>query len=217
MKKKIIFVLILFLLIVVISLTFKEQLLLAVGNFLIVKDDLHPVDVIHVIAGEDYRTYYAIHLYQEGYTKFLFFTGGWCEYHKMYHGEHARQIAVASGVPLDAIFVDDAHVTSTYSETVRLKAWMDLRPVPIHSVIVVSDPFHMRRARWTYRRILGGKVEILMAPVPFDQTPYQPRWWENVESKKYVKDEYLKFIYYLARYQFSWGRMRSWLVSLDTY
>jgi uncharacterized SAM-binding protein YcdF (DUF218 family) len=216
MRRKLTIVLVVLFLFVLCVLVFKQKLLLAVGNFLIIKDDLHPVDVIHVIAGEDYRTYYAIQLYQEGYAKFLFFTGGWCEIHKMYHGEHAQQLALANSVPSEAIIFDDSHVTSTYSETLRLKAWMDQSPVPIQSVIVVSDPFHMRRSRWTYRHVLGKKVEILMAPVPFIRTPYQPRWWENWQSKKYVKDEYLKFFYYIARYQLSWGRLREWLVSFDT-
>src|SRR6185369_3491184 len=57
---------------------FREQWLIAIGNFLIVDDKLHPADVIHVIAGDDYRTDYAIQLYKQGYAKTIFFTGGWC-------------------------------------------------------------------------------------------------------------------------------------------
>ena len=53
-----------------------EQWLLLIGDFLIVQDSLQPATVIHVIAGEDYRTDYAIQLYKEGYGKTLFFTGG---------------------------------------------------------------------------------------------------------------------------------------------
>ena len=53
-----------------------ERIFLAVGDFLVVRDKLEPADIIHVIAGEDYRTDYAIHLYQQGYGRLLFFTGG---------------------------------------------------------------------------------------------------------------------------------------------
>jgi len=37
-----------------------------IGDFLVVEDDLRPADVIHIIAGDDYRTDYAIQLYQQG-------------------------------------------------------------------------------------------------------------------------------------------------------
>jgi uncharacterized SAM-binding protein YcdF (DUF218 family) len=195
---------------------FRENLLLAVSKFLIIESKLHPADVIHVIAGDDYRTDYAIGLYQQGYAEYIFFTGGDCKQHGYKHGEHGEQVALARGIPQEAIAYDDSFVTSTYSETVRLKVWMEHSSVPIQSVIVVSDPFHMRRSQWTYRRVLGRKVEILMAPVPFERTPYRPRWWEDPRSKQYVKDEYLKFFYYIARYQLSWGRLKEYLASLDT-
>jgi hypothetical protein len=52
---------------------FSEQCLFRVGDFLIVQDALHPGEVIHVIAGEDYRTDYAIQLYRQGYEKTRFF------------------------------------------------------------------------------------------------------------------------------------------------
>jgi uncharacterized SAM-binding protein YcdF (DUF218 family) len=195
---------------------FHEKILLAVGDFLIIEDELRPAGVIHVIAGEDYRTEHAIQLYQQGYAKYLFFSGGWCKTHGYYHGEHGKELALAQGVPNEAIAYDDTPVTSTYSETVRLKAWMDQSPVPIRSVIVVSDPFHMRRSQWTARRVLGREGEVLMSPVPMERTPYQRHWWEDIQSKRYVKEEYQKFFYYIARYQLSWGRLQEWLASLDT-
>ena len=38
---------------------FRERWLALIGDFLVVPDTLKPADVIHVIAGEDYRTDYA--------------------------------------------------------------------------------------------------------------------------------------------------------------
>jgi uncharacterized SAM-binding protein YcdF (DUF218 family) len=194
---------------------FHKPLLLSIGDFLIIEDDLHPTAVIHVIAGEDYRTEYAIQLYKQGYGETLFFTGGWCTFHNYYHGQHAHELSLAQGDPLDAIAFDDSTVTSTYSEAERLKEWISHRPTSIRSVIVVSDPFHMRRARWAYKRVLGGDIEVQMAPVPINKTPYQEKWWEDTQSNRYVKEEYQKFIYYVAKYQLSWGPIKDWLVSLD--
>jgi uncharacterized SAM-binding protein YcdF (DUF218 family) len=194
----------------------RKPILLAIGDFLVVRDNLRPADVIHVIAGPDDRTDYAIQLYQQGYGDKIFFTGGWCSFHLLYHGERGRLRALDQGVPPDAIAIDESDVTSTYSEAVRLKEFIAQSEPPIQSVIVVSDPYHMRRARWTYRRVLGEQVSIQMAPIPFELSSYQRRWWTDDKSRRYVKDEYLKMAYYYARYQFSWGPVREWLASLDT-
>jgi uncharacterized SAM-binding protein YcdF (DUF218 family) len=100
-------------------------------------------------------------------------------------------------------------------EAERLKEWIAQQPHTVRSVIVASDPFHMRRAQWAYRRVLGQDIEVQMAPVPFEQTPFEKAWWKNLESRKYVRDEYQKYMYYLLRYRFSSGMFHTWLTSLD--
>ncbi len=195
---------------------FREHWLMLIGNFLAVEDALRPADVIHVIAGEDYRTEYAIQLYKNGYGKTLFFTGGWCEIHHYSHGEHAKGMSLAQGVPPAAIAFDDSGVTSTYMEAERLKEWVARSPYPVQSIIVVSDPFHMRRVRWTYRRVFGEQIQVRMAPVPFQLTPYQRTWWKDPGSRQNVREEYSKLVYYLFRYEYSWGAVKDWLASFDT-
>jgi uncharacterized SAM-binding protein YcdF (DUF218 family) len=204
-----------FVLLILLLTLFHEHWLSGIGNFLIVEDTLHPADVIHVIAGEDYRTEYALQLYEQGLGRTLFFTGGWCEIHHYKHGEHAQELSLGAGVPPEAIASDDSEVTSTYMEVERLKEWIQRSPSPIRSVIVVSDPFHMRRARWTYAKVLGDQIQLQMAPVPFDRTPYQRTWWKDRESRNNVREEYSKFVYYLFRYQYSKGLFKEWLVSLE--
>ena len=200
----------------IILVLFREQWLMLIGDFLVIQDTLHPADVIHVIAGEDYRTDYGIRLYEQGFGKTLFYTGGWCEIHLYRHGEHAKERSLVQGVPMDAIVIDDSKVMSTYMEAERLKEWIAQNPYPVRSVIVVSDPFHMRRARWTYQKVLGDGITIQMAPVPFDMTPYQRPWWRDAQSRLNVREEYSKLLYYLIRYQYSWGSFRDWLASFDT-
>ena len=64
-------------------------------------------------------------------------------------------------------------------EAEKLKGWISHSSTPIYSVIVVSDPFHMRRARWIYNKVLGKDIKIQMVPVPFDLTPHQRAWWRD--------------------------------------
>ncbi len=124
--------------------------------------------------------------------------------------------SLAAAVPLQAIAFDDLSVTSTYMEAERLKEWIDRSPRPIRSVIVVSDPFHMRRASWIYRWVLGDKIRVQMAPVPFERTPFQRAWWKDPGSRAYVRDEYKKLAYNLVRYRLSTGKFQAWLASFDT-
>jgi uncharacterized SAM-binding protein YcdF (DUF218 family) len=193
----------------------RNPIALSIGGFLVIQDDLQPADIIHIIAGEDNRTGYAIQLYRQGYGKQLFFTGGWCNVHNYYHGQHGRAVALQQEVPEEATALDDTQVTSTYEEASRLQQFIARSQTPIRSVIVVSDPYHMRRARWAYQRVLGDEIRVQMAPVPFEQTPHQRRWWMDEASRQYVRDEYVKMAYYLARYQLSWGPVREWLALFD--
>jgi uncharacterized SAM-binding protein YcdF (DUF218 family) len=203
----------------------RRPILMAIGDFLVIQDELHPAQVIHVIGGPDDRTDYAIQLYKQGYGERIFFTGGWCTFHNYYHGRHGRERALEQGVPPEAIAIDDSQVTSTYAEVLLLKEFIartnDIRPV--RSVIVVSAPYHMRRARWTGRRVLGRQMDIQMAPVPrinsvrLGLPPYQRDWWTDPTSRQHVKREYLKIAYYYARYQFARGPVRKWLASFDRF
>jgi uncharacterized SAM-binding protein YcdF (DUF218 family) len=180
---------------------FRERILFAISDFLIVQDALHCADVIYVIAGPDHRTDYAIHLYKLEYGKRIFFIGGRCRDHHYNHGEHSKKRALEQGIPLEAIVTDDSQVTSSYSEIVRLKEFIEKSPKAISSILAVSDPQHMRCARWAYRQVLGKYFQITMAPVPFDLSPHQEGWWEDRKSKGVVEEEYLKLVYYIARYQ----------------
>jgi uncharacterized SAM-binding protein YcdF (DUF218 family) len=219
MRNKVMSVLIISVILIVLGGTLflnKDKILYAIGDHLIINNELQPADVIHVIAGDDYRTEYAIQLYKQGYAKNLFFTGGFCKFHGYLHGEHGQQLAIKEGIPPEVIAFDDSSVISTFDEAVILKAWMDQNSETVSSIIVVSDPFHMRRARWTYRKILGKDAKISMAPVPFEQTVnLQRMWWTDESSRSYVKEEYVKLIYYALRYQLSWGKFKEWLAAFD--
>jgi len=193
----------------------REPVMLAIGDYLVIQDELKPADLIHVIAGPDDRTDYAIQLHRQGYGKQIFFTGGWCSYHGYRHGEHGSERSVAQGIPQEDIAFDDSEVTSTHAEAVRLREFIARNAPQVRTVIIVSDPYHMRRSRWTYEKVLGDEITVQMAPVPFGTTPYQRRWWQDQASRQYVAKEYLKMFYYLARYQLAFGPGKDWLASLD--
>jgi len=188
-----------------------RPVLLAVGDFLVVQDELVPADVIHVVSGPDYRVDHSIQLYKQGYGKHLFYTGRGSQ-----AGNEKRR-AIRQGVPPEAITADGSSVTSTYSEAVRLQAFIARSEMPIRSVIVVSDAYHMRRTKWAYEHVLGDQVQVLMSPVPFESSPLQREWWADRRSLKRVLEEYVKLAYYWARYKVFRGSVQEWLASLDQH
>jgi uncharacterized SAM-binding protein YcdF (DUF218 family) len=194
----------------------REQILASIGDFLMIQSEIKKAGIVHVISGADYRADYGINLVKEGYAPLIFFTGGWCDEIQGYHGARGKARAISQGVSPSAIVVDDTKVTSTYDEALRLKAFLDSQPDPITSIMIVSDLFHMRRVDWTYRKIFGPEVQIILAPVPIEKTPYYRKWWEDTDSRQNIKEEYLKLAYSLLRYQFTSGPLKSWLASLDT-
>lgn len=197
-------------LLVVICLAWRP-LLLAFGGFLIVQDELVPADVIHVVSGPNYRVDHSIQLYQQGYGRLLFYTG------RGRQADEHKSRAIRQGVTPEAVVADGSPVTSTYSEAVRLQTFIAQSETPIRSVIVVSDAYHMRRARWTYRQVLGDQVQVRMAPVPFESSPFRREWWTHRRSLKRVLEEYAKLAYYCARYRLFRGPIQEWLAALDRY
>jgi len=162
----------------------------------------------------DHRTDYAIQLYKLGVGKRILFVGV-CPIHDHYHGDYSKRRGLDQGIPLESIAFDDSKVTSPYSEIVRLKKFIEKGSKPVHSIMPVSDPHHMRGARWAYRQALGKNFQLTMAPVPFDRSPYRARWWTEQKSKGMVLEEYLKLTYYISRYQLGWGFLENWLASFD--
>jgi hypothetical protein len=74
----------------------------------------------------------------------------------------------------------------------------------LRSVMVVSDPPHMLRLRYTWGSVLRGTGldYTLVATSP----PWWPgwRWWRNPGASDFVGNEVLKLGYYVVRYRFGW-------------
>lgn len=171
-----------------------EPILLAIGNFLIVKDDhLKPADMIHVLAGNLDRLDYAVELYHQGYAQRLFITG--CR-----QGVYQKR-AISLGARPEDLLPDSPWSTNTYEEALELRRFLE-DDASIQSVIIVSNPYHMRRAQWAFQKVLDERVRLQFAPVPFEMTSYEKRWWTDARSGKLVVKEYLKILFYFVKYSF---------------
>lgn len=181
----------------------REQLLLGIGNFLIVGDELLPADLIHVLGGGDVgRVDYGVELYKKGLGEKLFFTGGRVEppgMHNLSHSFSSGDYAEMQGVRAQDILSYGNQAKSTFEEALDLREELR-RENSIKTVTIVSTPYHLRRSRWVFKKVLGRRVTLQFAPVPFAMSKYKQRWWEDKLSLAMVKNEYLKMAYYFVKY-----------------
>jgi len=151
-----------------------------IGTFLVVDNgDSQPVDLIHILGGQMERLDYGIELYEAGISPRLFITGGIDDVLKY------REYALDRGVHAEDIFPKESQALTTYEEALALKQFLDQEQA-IHSVMVVSSPYHMRRSQLIFEWLLGNRVKLQFRPVPFERSGHQRRWWADPGSRQSV-------------------------------
>jgi uncharacterized SAM-binding protein YcdF (DUF218 family) len=163
------------------------------GRFLVYEDKLHQSDAIIVLSGDrGERIVKAASLYHKGYGKYFVISGG-PVYENVTQAELMKEHAMKLGVPEKAIILED-RADSTYENAHFVKNI--IKNYPIHSAIVVSSNYHMRRARMIFEREFkstGIKLYYTGAKDPnFNET----RWWSNNKSIMITLSEYVKFAGY---------------------
>lgn len=156
-------------------------------------------DAIAVLGGDDdgERAARAAVLFREGVAPVLVMTGlqqgvdavpAWLNW-------RADQLA-ASGVPRSALRFE-LEARSSYTEAVQLLALM--RKEGWHTLVVVSDPPHLRRLSWMYADVFAGSGlrYVLVASQPDWWRPGD--WWRDEKSGQFVLQEFIKLGYYAAR------------------
>jgi len=94
------------------------------------------------------RTYHAVDLYNAGWAPHVICTGGYANDPTSAAATAAR-FAVSLGVPAERVFQADGSMTT--AEDARAAAGV-MAAQGWESVILVSHPLHLYRARWSFRR-----------------------------------------------------------------
>jgi uncharacterized SAM-binding protein YcdF (DUF218 family) len=132
-----------------------------------------PVDAIVVFgggvgesgeAGGGYqeRVVAAVDLYRAGYARAIVFSSGFR--FAMREAEVMRDLAIANGVPAEAITLED-HAANTHENVVFSNAI--LQKHGWKSLLLVSSPYHMRRAMWAWR---AAAPDVTVVPTPVQQS-----------------------------------------------
>lgn len=89
------------------------------------------------------RIKHGIWLYENDYVDYLLFTGGLGEGNRHSDAFAAREYAISSSVPEEAIFIEES---STITEENLENAKRIMEAQSLDTAIIVSDPLHMKRA-----------------------------------------------------------------------
>jgi uncharacterized SAM-binding protein YcdF (DUF218 family) len=157
-------------------------------------------DVLVDLGGETGdRTLTAASLFRDGFAPRILVTGldtSPPEVRPAYLHWRA-QVLAERGVPLDRI-IYDADSTNSWEEAINTRRTMEANGW--RRVLVVSDPYHMRRLSWAWGRVFrdSGLSYTLVASSPQWWDP--DGWWRDDNSALVVINEYIKLAYYLVKY-----------------
>jgi uncharacterized SAM-binding protein YcdF (DUF218 family) len=166
----------------------------APARWLVVRDQREPADAALVLTGDlDFeRTDHAAALVRSGEARLLVLTGG-----VPFVGDSAESLrdrALADGVPAERIRLENTS-TDTWESLVAVRPILTNERVK--TLLLVSSPYHMRRASLAARRALPG-IRILCEPAPCSH--WRPKgWWRSSYGRRIVMSEYVKLVYYLLR------------------
>ncbi len=107
-----------------------------------------------------------------------------------------KDLAVAHGVPASAILLE-TKAANTFENVIfvrdilRQKGW--------RQILLVSSPYHMRRAVWTFRRA-APEITVIPSPISISQSQfYHHGHGASLEQIRGILHEYLGLVYYWWR------------------
>lgn len=171
--------------IVITALLLSLLVIGGIGHFLS-PDDLHgceispdevcrTADAIVAVSGGDTnaRTDTAIRLYKNGWAPVIIFSGAAADKTGPSNAEVMRDRAIGSGVPEESIVIE------AYSETTRQNAENTqelFTRLGIDNVILVTSPYHQRRASLEFKSRSSGDVLVRSHPARTD-SQWDGWWW----------------------------------------
>lgn len=190
-----------FLIVILIVILTYDFWLTTFAKWLIIEDHVVPVDLIVVSTGSIERIEYAIQLWQQGVAPKIFvLASDWfVPGIRKKIGELVRDEMIANGVPHKSLFMD-YRSQSTYEDAVYSREWA--LKLGITSMIVIEEPFGMRRLRWTFRKIFADTgIQLYYVAVPPELSELHiEKWWTREHELLYVFEEYVKLIMYWIKY-----------------
>ncbi len=207
-KKKLLYISLIGLLTVIVLTVFSRHILTAAGQWLVVSDAPSRVDAIVVLntGVEIYpRLIQAAELYNAGYADKIVINGNrktevlreleargyrsCCAW-----SENSIRVLNLGGVPRErviSISAEDAYDTVSEAKMVG-RAVIEAE---INRIILATSKYHTRRARFIWRQMYAGQLEIRAVAAQSDL--YNPEgWWHEGRQIRWLLAEYGAWLYY---------------------
>jgi len=155
-----------------------------VGHWLAISDEPVEAELIVALNGYD-RIAKAAQMYHQGLADSVLLT------------VHSNpEVLTKRGVDPENVHTAPG-VRSTFEEALATRS--HIKNNPISSLMVVSDPWHLARVRWSFERVLEN-IEVTIYFVASDQEWPADEWAEDARTRYIVASEVSKFIFYRINY-----------------
>jgi uncharacterized SAM-binding protein YcdF (DUF218 family) len=159
-------------------------------EWLLVSVPMRHADALIVPGGEPLaRPQEAARLYRQGVAPKVFVTG-------VGDAGAIRRVLINEGVPASAIHIE-SNARTTHANAVLLKPMLE--EAKVHTALIVTSPFHTRRALATFRKV--------MPEMDFGVTEASIDWWGRPEGRgdvnRFAALEFLKTAEYWILYRVS--------------
>lgn len=151
-----------------------------------------PADAIVAISGgrTTVRADKAIELYKQGYAPLILFSGAALDDGPS-NAYAMRDQALAAGVPARDILIDES-AQNTYQNATNVQQM--LQELGASSIILVTSPYHQRRANLTFEKVLGKDFNVIGVSSVDDRWS-KSQWWRRGFPITITASELYKLLY----------------------
>ena len=157
-------------------------------------------DAIVVISGDEQMARFqeGVNLYQRGMGQFLVFSGAAFD-NGTSNADVMRMLAVGVGVPESAI-LEEPLGEDTWGNAIYTRQVLEEHQ--LHSAILVTSPYHARRAKLTFDAAYAGSGIRLIVHAAPDSQWRKLSWWQQPETRRLTFTELQKLAYILITGQY---------------
>lgn len=163
--------------------SFREPILVRIGEWLIVEVPVGAADLVVALGGSRERQEEAVELLKKGMARRILFTGPDFRPH-----DYACLGIGRQGIEPPMV------AYRTYEEALVTKKVMEDNG--FQSAIIITSPYHLRRTRLIFIRVFGDNAVWLMFSPSSNKAFSMNDWWKSHFGRKVVIIEYLGLVYY---------------------
>lgn len=168
-------------------------LIVGIGFYLSPQDELRQADMIVAVSGgeTEQRTREAVELYEHGLAGMILFSGAAEDKSGPSNAAAMRQSAINDGVPPENILIEEDSTNTT--ENALFSAGI-IKKQGAKSIILVTSPYHQRRASLNFQKALGPDIEIINHSAT-DSAWRKNSWWTQDYTMQLTLSELQKSLY----------------------